>query len=117
MELQITHDVFTDEQEAMAMAEAAGLHPVAVDFEAATGDEHWHDFAAATYIVAGELDITVSSTGETCTLKPGSVITAPARLLHRERSDGFRAVVGLPCDPSEIERPVTRWPADLPVPG
>lgn len=115
MELTVQHDVFTIDDEATALAEAEGLHAVPVDFEVVEPHEHWHDFEAATYIVSGELSITVSETGETCTLVPGSVITAPARMLHREASDGFRAIVGLMQEPSTIELPVGRRPEDLPT--
>ena len=115
MELTVQHDCFATEAEALAAAEAAGYHTVTLDFDEVNPHEHWHDFEAATYVVAGEITITVSETGETCTLRPGSVITAPGRMLHREESAGFRAVIGLTQDPATIELPIGRKPEDLPV--
>ena len=41
---------FTDEAEALAMAEARGEYPVALDIGAVENEFHWHDFQSTTYI-------------------------------------------------------------------
>jgi len=109
----MTHDQFGDEAEAVALAEAAGLTPRAFDFGEVHNDFHWHDFSSAVYVVSGELTITVRDSGEQCTLRAGSCITAEARVVHREDSVGYRAVVGFDCDPATIKPPIDRDPAQL----
>lgn len=110
---ELKHDQFGDETEAAALAEAAGLTPRAFDFGEVHNAFHWHDFSSVVYVVRGELTITVRDSGERCTLRPGSSITAEARVVHREDSDGYRAVVGFDCDPATIRPPIDRDPAML----
>ncbi len=103
---------FTDESEALAMAEARGEHPVALDIDAVENEFHWHDFQSTTYIVSGELTIDVRDTGERFVCGPGTVISAETpHIVHRETSDGYRAVFGFDRNPRELTMPIDK-PAD-----
>lgn len=45
--MDIKHSYFNDEAEVLAEIEAAGQHPISLDFGAPSNAEHWHDFDAA----------------------------------------------------------------------
>ncbi len=114
MTFTLKHDQFDDEAGAVALAEAAGLTPRAFDFGEVHNEFHWHDFSSVVCVVDGSLTITVRDSGEQCTLRPGSCISAEAGVVHREDSAGYRAVVGFDRDPATIEPPIDRDPALLP---
>lgn len=114
MPYAIEHDQFTDEEGAIALATAAGQFPRAFDFAEVHNDFHWHDFEAMVYVVSGEITITERDAGDSCSLTAGSTIRATtSRLVHKEDTDGYRAVIGFLRDPAEIERPIERDPALL----
>ena len=116
MQFSCTPSQFADESEAIALAEAAGEHPLALDIEAVQNDFHWHDFQTTTYIVEGELTIDVRDSGERFVCGPGTVIRAETRgIVHRETSDGYRAVFGFDRDPRELTMPIDKDPADRPA--
>jgi quercetin dioxygenase-like cupin family protein len=109
----IGHGLFASEQEAIDLASAAGLVPVPLDLTP-SGEDHWHDFAATVYVVAGSLRVTVTETGEYVDLMAGSTIAAGPGTVHREEGDPYRAVVGFAEDPSNLTMPVDKPPASAP---
>jgi hypothetical protein len=112
MQFSCTPDRFASEAEAIAMAEAAGEHPLALDIEAVENDYHWHDFQTTTYIVGGELTVEVRDTGERFVCGPGTVLRAETpHIVHREITDGYRAVFGFDRDPRQLTSPIDK-PAD-----
>ena len=113
MDFSCTPAQFADEDEAIEMARASGEHPLALDIEAVENDFHWHDFQTTTYIVSGELTIEVHDTGERFVCGPGTVVRAATpHIVHREISDGYRAVFGFDRNPRELTMPI-----DKPVAG
>ena len=113
MQFTIEHDRFETEADALAAFTADGLHVLAVDFAAQTNGDHWHDFASRLCIVSGRLRLTESDSGAMCDLGPGTVVIAPARILHREETAGYRAVIGLAVDPATLSQPLLKSPAEL----
>ena len=112
----LTNDAFADEAEAIAMAEAAGEHPLALDIDAVENDFHYHDFGTTTYIVSGELTVVVRDTGEQYTCGAGTMIKADEiGIVHREISDGYRAVFGFDRDPKTLTMPIDKPPVDAPA--
>ncbi|MEM9465231.1 MAG: hypothetical protein AAGA90_07645 [Actinomycetota bacterium] len=116
MEFRCSPDRFHDEAEAIAMATARGEYPVALDIEAVRNDFHWHDFQTTTYIVDGELTIELRDGGERFVCGPGTMITASTpHIVHREITDGYRAVFGFDRDPRHLTMPIDKDPADHPA--
>ncbi len=116
MQFSCTPARFADEAEAITMAKERGEHPLALDIEAVENDFHWHDFQTTTYIVGGELTIEVRDTGERFVCGPGTVIeTDRPGIVHREISDGYRAVFGFDRDPRELTMPIDKDPAERPA--
>ena len=112
MEFRCTPDSFADEAEATAMATARGEHPYAADIDAVDNEFHWHDFQTTTYIVGGELTIELRDSGERYVCGPGTMIRAETpHIVHREISDGYRAVFGFDRNPRELTMPIDK-PAD-----
>ena len=104
---------FQDEAQAYAEIEGRGFHAVALDFPGETNDFHWHDFQTTTYIVSGELTVIARDTGETYTCGAGTMIRADeAGIVHREVSEGYRAVFGFDCDPKTLTMPIDKPPRD-----
>ncbi len=108
--MDIKHDYFSNEAEVLAEIDAAGQHPVTLDFGAETIAEHWHDFDAVVYIMDGELTVTDIETGERCVCTKGSKICAPRGVLHSEETPGYRATVGLPEEFQNLAQPIHRPP-------
>ena len=109
----LTNDAFADETAAIAMAEAAGEHPLALDIDAVENDFYWHDFQTTTYIISGELTVIARDTGEQYTCGAGTMIRADeAGIVHREISDGYRAVFGFDRDPRTLTMPIDKPPVD-----
>ncbi len=108
------YEQFRTEEEAIALAEAAGQHVLTFDVGEVNNDFHWHDFQTTVYLVSGELTVTERDTGQTCTLVAGATLRGDeARQVHREESAGYRIVIGFDEDPSTITRPIDRDPALL----
>ena len=116
MDFTLTPDRFTDEDGAIALAKERGEHPLALDIDAVENDFHWHDFQTTTYIVDGELTIELRDSGERYTCGLGTMIRADRMgLVHREISDGYRAVFGFDRDPRELTMPIDKDPAQRPA--
>jgi quercetin dioxygenase-like cupin family protein len=107
----LTTGEFTTEDEAMALAEAAGFVPMAFDLEP-SGEDHWHDFGAKVYVVEGSVKITDVDSGSSYELTSGCTIHADPGAVHREEGDPYRAVVAFDCDPATLTMPVDKAPAD-----
>ena len=108
--MDIKNDHFTKESEALAEIEASGYYPITIDFEAEANEEHWHDFDSMVYIVDGEITVIDTQTGESCTCGKGTRITAKRGVLHREETQGHRAIIGLSVKPEELTQPVNKPP-------
>ena len=73
-------------------------------------EDHWHDFEACVYILDGMLELTETETGETCLCAAGTRISAPAGILHREKTEGYKAIIGLGVDPATLTQPINKPP-------
>lgn len=108
-----TPDSFADEAEAISIAEARGEHPLALDIAAVENDFHWHDFQTTIYMVSGELTVVGRDSGERYTCGPGTMLRAEeAGIVHREITDGYRAVFGFDRDPTTLTMPIDKPPVD-----
>jgi len=105
---------FSTEDEAIALAEAAGLIPHAFDLEP-TGVDHWHDFGAAVYVLDGSVTITDVDSGSSYVLTPGCSIRATPGAVHREEGAPYRAVVAFEEDPAGLTMPIDKDPATKPA--
>ena len=116
MDFSLDAEQFADEAGAIAIAEQRGEHPLALDIDAVENDFNWHDFQTTTYIVSGELTIELRDSGERYVCGPGTMIRSQTpHIVHREISDGYRAVFGFDRDPrvltSPIDKPVDTHPS------
>ena len=110
--MDIRNDHFSTEGEAVAEIESAGYWPMTLSFSAEKNEDHWHDFDAMIFILEGELGLTESETGETCTCGPGTRIVAKAGVLHREEHNGYKAVIGVSVDPATLKQPINKLPKE-----
>jgi len=108
--MDIKHNYFSDEAEVLAEIAAAGYHPITLDFPAEANEEHWHDFDSMVYIVDGEITVFDTQTGERCVCGKGAMINAPRGVLHREETQGHRAIIGLSVKPEDLTQPVNKPP-------
>jgi quercetin dioxygenase-like cupin family protein len=104
--------VFKDEAEAYKQIEEEGYFVFQADYPAVENDFHWHDFDSLIYITAGELTVTEQATGDTAICGPGSKIIGSAGVVHREKSDGYSAILGLSVDPRSLTQPVEKPPIE-----
>jgi quercetin dioxygenase-like cupin family protein len=110
----LTTGEFTTEDEAIALAEAAGLVPIALDLES-SGTDHWHDFGASVYVVDGSVKITDVDSGSSYEVAAGCSIKADPGAVHREEGAPYRAVVAFDRDPATLTMPIDKLPADRPA--
>ncbi|MGI9602889.1 MAG: cupin domain-containing protein [Acidimicrobiales bacterium] len=103
---------FDTEEEAVAQLDELGMTAVALDFGAETSAMHWHDFDSRVYVVDGNLHIDYDD-GRSCDLHHGDMIEAPARVVHREVTQGYRAVIGFSVDPTTLSMPINKPAAEL----
>lgn len=103
---------YKDEAEAYAQIKEAGYQAYKSDFPALKNDFHWHDFDSLIYITSGELKVTEQQSGETIVCGPGSKIIGRAGIAHREETEGYSAIFGLPLEPAALTQPV-----DKPLPA
>ena len=108
--MDVQRDHFSDESDVLAEIEAAGYFPITLDFAAEANDEHWHDFDSMVYIVDGEITVIDTQTGERCVCGRGARINAPRGILHREETQGHRAIIGLSVKPEDLTQPVNKPP-------
>ncbi len=108
--MDINHDHFSDQATALKEIEDAGYTPVTLDFPAESSDDHWHDFDPITFLLSGQVTVTVVETGETCVCGEGTRIVGTRGVLHREQTDGYRALIGLPVEPAALSQPINKPP-------
>jgi mannose-6-phosphate isomerase-like protein (cupin superfamily) len=108
--VDITLNHFTDEAQAMGEIEAAGYHPITLDFPKLENENHWHDFDSFVYVLEGEITVIDAESGETCDCTAGTRIVAPRGVLHREVSDGYKALLGLSVKPEALTQPIDKPP-------
>lgn len=89
---------FTDEADAYAQCEAAGYRAHKFDFPAEENEAHWHDFDSLTFITSGVLTIFDVEKGVSYTCGAGTKIIGQKGFAHREKSDGFSAIIGFAED-------------------
>lgn len=108
--MNATFSTFDNEEEALAKIAEAGYHPVTLDFPAESNSDHWHDFDSFVFVLDGEVEITDAETGESVRCGAGTCIAAPGGLLHRENTEGYRALIGFSVDPATLTQPVNKPP-------
>ena len=108
--MEIDYEYFASETEVQAEIAAAGQFAVAVAYGEDENPDHWHDFDACVYVLEGVLELTLTESGESCQCGPGTRITAPAGFLHREKSSGYKAIVGFGVNPEELAEPINKPP-------
>ena len=113
MAIAFFHKYFSSETEARAEIERAGLWPLQKDIPAEQNQSHWHAYDAHVYVLDGVVQLTDSATGITHTCDKGTKIVVPARTLHAEAHDGYRALLGLSVDPSQLRQPTQLPPEQL----
>lgn len=113
MPFSVEENYFSDAETVTKEIADAGLYQVELESEPLNSPSHWHDFGASLYVTEGVLTLTDDTTGTTYTCDKGSKISAPARTLHTEVTDGYKFILGLEVDPATIEEPINRSPEDL----
>ena len=108
--MDINYKHFSSEEEVMAEIEAMGRHAVPLEFSAEENEDLWHYFESSVYILDGVLELTVAETGETCICERGTRISAPAGVLHREKTEGYKAIIALAVDPATLSQPINKPP-------
>ena len=106
---------FSTEQQALDEISAAGYHAVTLDIDANEVDAHWHDFSSMTFILEGNLEVIDIKSGVKHNCGKGSRIIAQSRELHSEKTDGFRAVIGLSVEPDTLTQPINKPAESLPA--
>lgn len=99
---------FVDEAEAYAQCEAAGYTAHKFDFPAEENEAHWHDFDSLTFITGGTLTIVDVENNVSYTCGAGTKIVGQKGFVHREKSDGFSAIIGFAEDPSALTQPINK---------
>jgi len=91
--------------------ELNGLHIMEMDVPAVDNEPHWHRFSTWLYVLEGELTITDATLERSFTAGPGARVDVPERVVHSERSAGYRIIAGLselPDDLAEVDLPPDR---------
>lgn len=113
MGITVDHGYFTEQSQARAEIEAAGLHLHEVDAPASGGTPiHWHDVGIHFYVEDGIFRFQDPATGDVHACGPGSKFVIPERTLHIEEDHtGYRGLVGMTKDP--VPQPFVRPPEEL----
>lgn len=109
MTFAISHDHFTEEDEALAEIESRGWFGLAMDVPAEDSGFHWHEFNTVIYLVDGSIEVQYPD-GRKDRCGPGTRVEASARLVHREVTTDYRAVYGWDVDPATMTQPVNKPP-------
>lgn len=113
MKISVQPDYFESPEDAQREIAEMGLHRCDMDVPAVDNRSHWHDFSTLIYILDGELRITDSSRDEELVAGPGARVTVPERVLHSERSEGYRIIAGMTVDPASLTNDVDLDPSLL----
>lgn len=101
------------EQQALAVLAENYPFTTVLDVPAVDNEAHWHQFNAEFYILSGELVLTTADNQHhTCTA--GTRVVVPTRIIHAERSAGYRIALGTSVMPEEFGDPVDRPVSELP---
>lgn len=101
---------FENEESALKEISDAGYFPVTIDFPAESNETHWHDFDSLIYILEGQLTLTEAESGEQKVCPAGTKIVGNRGVLHREKTDGYRAIIGFSIDPAGLSEPINKAP-------
>ena len=112
MAYTLTEGHFSTEDEARSEIEARGWRAITIDLDAAESDLHWHDFDAVLYVLDGTATVEFAD-GSMMSCGAGARVETPAGVLHKEHGDGYRAVIGLAVDPTEMTHPINKTPESL----
>jgi hypothetical protein len=104
---------FDDEASAVREIEARGWHALTFPAPAEVSEWHWHDFDALIFMLEGTMRIEFEDGRESFLCEPGCKIETEERVVHREVTDGYRAVFGLSVDPARITQPINKPVAEL----
>lgn len=113
MPFTCTPDAFEGEPQALREIEARGWHPLTFPAPAEISEWHWHDFEALIFILEGTLRIEFEDGRDAFVCAPGARIETADHVVHREVTDGYRAVFGLSVDPAQITTPINKPAAEL----
>jgi quercetin dioxygenase-like cupin family protein len=113
MSFTCTPAAFDDETAAVREIEARGWHAVTFPAPAEVSEWHWHDFEALIYILEGTLRIQFEDGAEEFVCEPGTRVETADRVVHREVTDGYRAVFGLSVAPAMLTNPINKPAAQL----
>jgi hypothetical protein len=113
MTFAVTPDAFSDEAQAIAEIEARGWYALTFPAPAEVSEWHWHDFEALIYLLEGTLRIEFEDGREALECGPGARVDTEDRVVHRELTDGYKAVFGISCDPATMTTPANRPVAEL----
>lgn len=112
MAFTIERDSFASEEEALETAKAAGYFAATLDRPASDVGDHWHEFNTMVFVLEREITITDSATGETHRCGPGTRFSLAKGDLHREKTDGYKAVIAIDKDPSTLTEPIDKPPVE-----
>lgn len=113
MPFTCTPDAFEGEPQALREIEARGWHPLTFPAPAEISEWHWHDFEALIFMLDGSMTIEFEDGSEPFVCKPGCRIETADRVVHREVTDGYRAVFGLSVDPAQLTMPINKPAEEL----
>ncbi|HVV75480.1 MAG TPA: hypothetical protein VHC43_05540 [Mycobacteriales bacterium] len=113
MPFAIQPNAFDTEADAVREIEARGWYPLTFPARAEVSEWHWHDFEALIFMLEGTLRIEFEDGREVLECSPGSRIDTAAHDVHREVTDGYRAVFGLSVDPAKLTSPINKPAAQL----
>jgi len=99
---------FSSEEQVYDEIEMNGLYMVEMDVPAVANQPHWHEFSTWIYMLEGELSITDTGQDKTFRATTGDRVDVPERVLHCEKSGGYRIIAGMtsmPADPARVDLP------------
>jgi len=104
----VTPTSISTEAQAMAAIADIGYHGLAIDIVGVEEDFHWHEFAAEIYVLSGKVVLEYED-GDILTAAAGTVVKAPAGLVHRDVPGmSFHGVFGFNIDPAEWTEPLNK---------
>lgn len=113
MQFTVVTQRVASEAEAVAEIESRGWHALTLDAPAENGEWHWHDFDSIVYVLEGSARIEFDDGTQAIACGPGVWIEARRDVVHREITDGYRAVFGLSVDPAQLTMPINKPVAEL----
>lgn len=108
MPFTIQPNAFETEADAVREIEARGWHALTFPARAEVSEWHWHDFEALIFVLEGALRIEFEDGREPLECAPGARIETADNVVHREVTDGYRAVFGLSVDPAKLTNPINK---------